>query len=139
MPSGARPSSELVSRRMASQRSRDTQTELAIRRRLHRRGFRYRIHVRPLPKVRREADIVFRPARVAIFVDGCFWHGCPEHATWPEANADWWRAKIERNRERDAETDRLLAEAGWHSIRIWEHEDPEEAVDLVATTVAARR
>ena len=139
MSSGATPSSELVSRRMARQRSKDTQIELAIRRRLHSRGFRYRVHVRPLPNVRREADIVFRRAKVAVFVDGCFWHGCPEHATWPSTNADWWRAKIERNRERDAETNRLLAGAGWHAIRIWEHEDLDEAVELVATTVTARR
>ena len=139
MSSGAKPSSEFVSRRMARQRSKDTKIELAIRRRLHSRGFRYRVHVRPLPNVRREADIVFRPARVAVFVDGCFWHGCPEHATWPSTNADWWRAKIERNRERDAETDRLLAEAGWHAIRIWEHEDLDVAAELVARRVAARR
>jgi DNA mismatch endonuclease, patch repair protein len=124
---------------MAKQRSKDTQIELGIRRRLHGRGFRYRVHVRPLPNVRREADIVFRPAKVAIFIDGCFWHGCPEHATWPSANADWWRAKIERNRQRDAETDQLLADAGWRVIRIWEHEDLDEAVELVATTVAALR
>ena len=124
---------------MAGQRSRDTEIELAIRRRLHSRGLRYRVHVRPLPDVRREADIVFRRARVAVFVDGCFWHGCPEHATWPSANADWWRTKIERNRERDAETNRLMTEDGWRPIRIWEHEDPDEAVELIVATLDARR
>lgn len=89
---------------MARQRARDTSTELALRRELHRLGLRYRVHRQPLPEVRREADVVFGPSRVAVFVDGCFWHGCPDHATLPRSNAEFWRTKIEGNRTRDADT-----------------------------------
>src|SRR5437764_2324869 len=88
-------SSPSVSRRMQLQASRDTAPERKLRSALHRSGLRFRVHVRPLPGVRREADIVFPKARVAVFVDGCFWHGCPDHAPWPKANAAWWREKIE--------------------------------------------
>src|SRR5690606_27331180 len=83
--------------RMQSVRQKDTSPELALRRELHARGLRYRIHVPVLIKPRRVADLVFTGARVAVFVDGCFWHGCPAHATWPKQNADFWRAKIEAN------------------------------------------
>jgi DNA mismatch endonuclease (patch repair protein) len=124
---------------MSRQRSRDTDTELALRRALHARGLRYRIHRRPLPDVRREADVVFGPAKVAIFVDGCFWHGCPDHATWPKRNSAFWREKIETNRARDRDTDQRLVEAGWTSMRVWEHEDPIEAADRITATVATRR
>jgi DNA mismatch endonuclease (patch repair protein) len=88
---------------------------------------------------RRRADIVFPRARVIVFVDGCFWHSCPEHATFPRANAEWWRIKLERNRERDAETNRRLQEAGWIVIRVWEHEPPEDAAERIASVVDARR
>jgi DNA mismatch endonuclease (patch repair protein) len=120
---------------MEHQRSRDTAAEMALRRRLHALGLRFRINRRPLPGTRRTADIVFGPARVAVFVDGCFWHGCPEHGTWPKTNAEWWRAKIEANRARDRDTDRRLAEAGWTILRIWEHEPPEVAAKRVAAAV----
>lgn len=73
-----------------------------------------------------------------MFVDGCFWHGCPEHATWPTENADWWRTKIEANQRRDDDTDRRLAEADWAVARVWEHEDPAQAVGRIAALVAAR-
>jgi DNA mismatch endonuclease (patch repair protein) len=89
--------------------------------------------------VRREADVLFGPAKVAVFVDGCFWHGCPEHATWPKTNADFWRAKIEGNRRRDRDTDERLASAGWLAVRVWEHEDPIQAAARVRALVAARR
>ncbi len=124
---------------MSRQRSRDTEVELALRRVLHASGLRYRVHRRPVKGVRREADIVFGPARVAVFVDGCFWHGCPEHATWPRNNAEFWRRKIEGNRARDLDTDTRLAEAGWASVRVWEHEDPAEAAARIAALVASRR
>ncbi|KOY59666.1 DNA mismatch repair protein Vsr [Streptomyces sp. XY332] len=126
-------------RRMSRQKSRNTGVEVALRKLLHGSGLRYRIHRRPVKGVRREADIVFGPARVAVFVDGCFWHGCPEHATWPRNNADFWRKKIEGNRSRDLDTDARLAIAGWLSVRIWEHEDPVEAAERVISTVAMRR
>jgi DNA mismatch endonuclease (patch repair protein) len=118
---------------------RDTLPERAIRSELHRRGFRFRVDRAPLPGLRSRADIVFGPARVAVYVDGCFWHSCPEHGTRPKANSDWWDRKLARNRERDRETDRVLRENGWEVVRIWEHEDPVEAVDRLEATVRDRR
>jgi DNA mismatch endonuclease (patch repair protein) len=123
---------------MAKQRSRNTDTEIALRRALHRKGLRYRVHRRPIPELRREADLLFSKARVAVFVDGCFWHGCATHGTWPRSNADWWREKIERNRARDRETDQLLAGAGWEVVRVWEHEDPKRAADIIEQIVSDR-
>src|SRR3954451_8147447 len=107
---------------MSRQRTRDTLPETCLRSELHRRGLRFRVHRRPLPELRREADLVFPRARIAVFVDGCFWHGCPQHATQPKRNDSFWRGKILGNQTRDAETDALLAHAGWISIRVWEHE-----------------
>ncbi|WP_156757610.1 very short patch repair endonuclease [Actinokineospora pegani] len=124
-----------VRSRMSRQRSRDTTVELALRKELHARGLRYRVHRRPLPGVRREADIVFGPAKVAVFVDGCFWHGCPRHATWPKNNAEFWRAKIEANRTRDRDTDQRLADNGWTVVRVWEHEDPIAAANRVQEVI----
>ncbi|MEU4673833.1 very short patch repair endonuclease [Amycolatopsis sp. NPDC023774] len=128
-----------VRARMSKQKSRDTGIEIALRKILHAAGYRYRVHRRPVKGVRREADLVFGPARVAVFVDGCFWHGCPDHATWPKNNADFWRAKIETNRRRDADTDTRLHDAGWVSVRIWEHEAVETAADRVIAAVSERR
>jgi len=122
---------------MSRQASRDTTPELLLRCRLHAQGLRYRVHRRPLPELRRTADIVFSRARVAVFVDGCFWHGCPEHGTAPKTNADWWAAKLARNAERDTETDALLADAGWSVVRVWEHEEPEAAAARVQEALAA--
>lgn len=125
--------------RMSRQRSRDTQVELALRRILHAKGLRYRVHQRPIKGVRREADVVFGPARLAVFVDGCFWHGCPQHATWPKNNAEFWRLKIEGNRARDLDTDARLAAEGWLAVRVWEHEEPAQAADRITALVASRR
>ena len=124
---------------MQANRSRDTTPELAIRRILHATGLRYRVAARPIPELRRSADLVFRPAKVAVFVDGCFWHGCPVHGSTPRTNADYWIPKLARNIERDRETDRILAEAGWLSLRVWEHEDPEEAAVRVSAVLHDRR
>jgi DNA mismatch endonuclease, patch repair protein len=132
------PSNKATSARMSAQRVRDTRCEVVLRRALHRHGLRFFVHRRPIPELRRIADIVFPKARVAVFVNGCFWHGCPQHATWPKANAEWWRTKIERNRTRDLDTDARLAEGGWQPIRVWEHEDPEAAASLVAEIVRGR-
>jgi DNA mismatch endonuclease (patch repair protein) len=118
---------------------RDTEPELALRSRLHELGLRYRVDVSPLPSLRRRADVVFPRARVAVYVDGCFWHGCPVHGTWPKANADWWRSKIEANRRRDDDTDRCLAEAGWVVVRVWAHENPDRTAHDVANVVRSRR
>jgi DNA mismatch endonuclease (patch repair protein) len=130
---------DAVRARMSKQRSRDTEIEVALRRELHRLGLRYRVHRRPLRAVRREADVVFGPAKVAVFVDGCFWHGCPEHGTWPKRNGEFWRTKIETNRSRDADTDQVLAEAGWLAVRVWEHEAPGTAAARVREAVVGRR
>src|SRR5690348_16964701 len=106
---------------MRANRGRDTGPELALRRALHSRGLRYFVNRRPVKTIRRTADIVFPGARVAVFVDGCFWHGCPDHHTAAKANADFWAAKVLGNRARDAETDRLLTDSGWTVLRVWEH------------------
>lgn len=103
-------------------------------------GMRYRVDCAPLKGLRRRADIVFGPARVAVYIDGCFWHGCPEHGR-PQtyANPKYWSAKIERNRARDDDTDRRLAEAGWAVLRAWEHEDPADVAARVSKLVRRRR
>lgn len=116
--------------------SRDTLPERALRSELHRRGLRFRLHRRLLPGVRREADIVLPRAKVVVFVDGCFWHGCPQHASWPKSNADWWRDKIETNRARDRDTDDRLEAAGWTVIRIWEHVASRDAASKVERAVS---
>ena len=139
MEPGPPPSSELASRRMRHTRSRDTPPELAIRRLLHARGLRYRVDARPVKALNRRADLVFGPAKVAVFVDGCFWHSCPQHGSAPKANAVWWAEKLRRNVERDRDTDARLVSAGWMVLRIWEHVPPEMADELVAAVVAERR
>lgn len=124
---------------MRGNRGRDTGPELALRRAVHARGLRYFVNRRPVKTVRRTADLVFPTAHVAVFVDGCFWHGCPEHHSAPKTNADFWSGKVQRNRERDAETDRLLTDEGWTVLRIWEHVSVAEAVDLVHLAVEKGR
>ncbi|POX44525.1 very short patch repair endonuclease [Streptomyces sp. Ru72] len=116
---------------MQGNKGRDTKPELALRRAVHALGLRYRVSTRPLPHLRRTADLVFTRARIAVFLDGCFWHGCPEHHTVATSNADYWSSKVEANRRRDRETDRLLGEAGWSVLRVWEHEDPLAAAARV--------
>lgn len=123
---------------MQANKGRDTAPEVALRRELFRRGYRYRIHARLIPNSRRTVDIAFAGARIAVFVDGCFWHGCPTHGTQPKANADFWKSKIETNRVRDADTSRTLAEAGWKVVRVWEHEDPISAANRVAFALEGR-
>lgn len=120
---------------MQRQGRRDTAAELAIRREVWRRGLRYRIDVAPIPALRRRADLVFTRARVAVYVDGCFWHRCPTHATLPKANSQWWLEKLDANVRRDRDTDQRLAETGWLVIRIWEHEDAGSAADMIEAAV----
>lgn len=129
-----------VRARMQRQRTRDTEPELALRRLLHARGLRYRVDSQPLPGLRRRADLVFGPAKIAVFVDGCFWHGCPEHGQrTTHANPTYWTDKAARNNRRDVETDAALTEAGWLCIRVWEHEDPETVAEMVEAEVRRRR
>jgi len=129
-----------VRSRMQVQRTRDTAPELAIRRRLHAMGLRFRVDHPLLKGLRRRADIVFGPAKVAVYVDGCFWHGCPIHGR-PEtrSNTQYWADKIIRNRARDTETDATLSNAGWLVIRVWEHEDPAVVALRVKDAVFHRR
>jgi DNA mismatch endonuclease, patch repair protein len=119
---------------MQSNRSRDTTPELAVRRILHARGLRYRVDVRPLPNLRRRADIVFPRQQLAVFIDGCFWHGCPVHGSRSfGTNPEFWEQKIEHNSARDLDTTAQLEAAGWRVLRFWEHLDPES----VATQIEA--
>ncbi|MFT0612532.1 very short patch repair endonuclease [Rhodococcus qingshengii] len=120
-----------TSARMSAQRRRDTKPEIALRRELHRRGLRYFVDRAPVKGVRRRADLVFPRRKVAVFVDGCFWHSCPQHATFPKNNAQWWTDKLAANVVRDRDTDARLAEQGWTVIRVWEHEDPLVAAECV--------
>lgn len=120
---------------MQANRSRDTALELSVRRILYARGLRYQVDTRPLASLRCKADIVFRRVRVAVFLDGCFWHGCDQHFTVPKANGQYWRNKIGRNRDRDQTNNRLLQEAGWTVLRYWEHQSSEGVVDDVCAAV----
>jgi DNA mismatch endonuclease, patch repair protein len=124
---------------MLSNRSRDTRPELALRSAVHSLGLRYRVSAKPLAGLRRTADLVFPGAKVAVFLDGCFWHGCPEHHTVASANAKFWADKVSGNRARDRDTDARLEAAGWISVRVWEHEDPAAAAQRVREVVRARR
>lgn len=123
---------------MQNQRVKDTEPELALRRELHRRGLRYRLHRKPIPGVRRTPDIVFGPARVAVEVRGCFWHACPEHGTYPKANAKWWREKLATNRRRDCETEQRFRDHDWELVVVWEHESPADAARRIERMVRRR-
>jgi DNA mismatch endonuclease (patch repair protein) len=123
---------------MRGNRSRDTKPELALRSAVHALGLRYRVSARPIPSLRRTSDLVFRRAKVAVFLDGCFWHGCPDHYVKAQANSEYWSEKIRRNRDRDRDTDELLRNADWLPLRIWAHEDPIPAALKVAEAVKSR-
>lgn len=138
-PASSWARSRAVRASMQGNRSRDTTPERLLRKHLYELGMRYRVSHRPLPKLRRTADVAFPGVRVAVFMDGCFWHGCPDHCRWPESNEGFWRNKIEGNRARDAETNRALEQSGWLAVRVWEHEDPSEAAEEIAALVKARR
>lgn len=115
---------------MSRQRSRDTTPEVKLRRALHARGLRFRLHV-PIVGTRRTIDVALPRYRLAVFIDGCFWHGCSEHKTVPQANKAWWTEKIAKNRLRDRTTDALLENSGWRVLRVWEHEDPVEVAHRI--------
>lgn len=124
---------------MLANKRRDTSTERAVRHQLHLRGLRYRVDFAPVSGLRRRADIVFTRARVAVLIDGCFWHGCPIHGTVPKRNADYWRPKLAANVERDRDTDARLAAAGWIVARFWEHEPPIAVADSIEQLVRRGR
>lgn len=131
-------SSPAVRKRMQQVRRRDTAEELTLRSLLHERGLRYRVDARPLPDFRRRADIVFPRAQLAVFVDGCFWHGCREHRCRLKTNAPWWRTKLAANSRRDRDTNRRLSEAGWEVVRFWEHDDLRRASTVIERRVRRR-
>lgn len=139
MPQAPPASSPAVRTVMRGNRKFDTRPEAAVRSSLHREGLRFRKHARPLPTLNCAADVVFRRERLAVFIDGCFWHGCPQHGTKPRTNAAYWRAKIARNIERDQRNDAALRNAGWLVARVWEHADPEQAAGQILDLVRARR
>ncbi|MFF3344943.1 very short patch repair endonuclease [Streptomyces sp. NPDC002779] len=124
---------------MSRQASRDTRPELVVRRLLHAAGLRYRVHY-PVPGMRRRSmDIAFSRLRIAVFLDGCYWHGCPQHATHPRSNAEWWRVKLERNIARDRETTDHLTAAGWAVLRFWEHESADDVARRIKAEVLSRK
>jgi DNA mismatch endonuclease, patch repair protein len=130
------PSSAAATATMKANRRRDTAPELRLRRELHSRGMRFRVdHAVITPSVRTRPDVVFPRAKIAVFVDGCFWHRCPIHGTQPTSNARYWQEKLDRNVRRDRTVDRALEAAGWRTIRVWEHADAKEAADLVEAAV----
>ncbi|MFJ8791124.1 very short patch repair endonuclease [Streptomyces sp. NPDC102462] len=138
-PEGSWASSAARRRNMQAIRNRDTKPEWLIRRLVHARGLRYRVAAKPLPGLRRTADMVFRPAKVAVFIDGCYWHGCPEHYVPPKTNPGYWSDKVARNVARDRDTDQRLEEAGWTVLRFWEHEASEDCAVRIAAEVEKRR
>ncbi|RZU51210.1 T/G mismatch-specific endonuclease [Krasilnikovia cinnamomea] len=119
---------EAVSAQMQRMPRERTKPEMLLRRELHRRGMRFRVNYGRLPG---RPDIVFTRVKLGIFVDGCFWHVCPSHSTMPKNNAEWWRAKLSRNVERDREKDELLISCGWRVLHVWEHEDTHAAADRI--------
>ena len=134
-----RPSSASVSRRMHNTPQRDTPLEMQVRSRLHRRGLRFRVD-RTIPGVTRSRpDLIFPKERIAVFLDGCFWHSCPQHGTTPHANRGWWLEKLAANVERDRRHDRELRTAGWLVLRFWEHEDPRSVVHMIESRVGEHR
>ena len=130
-----RPTSKEVSQQMSRMPTKDSKPEIKLRKALYSEGLRYRIHRKDLPG---KPDISFGPARVAVFVDGCYWHNCPEHGTIPKSNSEWWKEKFQRNQERDSRNDALLREMGWLPIHVWEHEAPDEAACKIGGIVKRR-
>jgi len=135
-----KPSSPAARNRMKSVRRSGTKAEELLRKALTEMGVKkYQVDTRPLPNSSRRADILFPNERVAVFVDGCFWHGCPVHGTHAKANAEFWDQKIKANKCRDKDTNRKLKKSGWSVLRVWEHENSEGAAKRIAKIVSKRR
>lgn len=124
-----------VSKRMRRTKTAGTGPEVALRRLLHQAGYRYRVQYRPAGLPRRTIDVAFPRVRLAVFIDGCFWHGCPDHGSVPKSNRDWWAHKLGHNKERDADTGRQLRILGWRVLRFWEHESPMKVFAVVRSAV----
>lgn len=138
-PEGSWASSAARRRNMQAIRSRDTKPERLVRSLLHAQGLRYRVAAKPLPGLRRTADIVFRPTKLAVFIDGCYWHGCPEHYVPPKTNPGYWSDKVARNMARDRNTDEQLKAVSWTVLRFWEHDPADDCAVKIATTVRRLR
>ena len=132
------PSSEAALKRMQAAKPRDTAPEKTLRSALHNKGLRFRIDQKPIKELNRKADIVFRSVKVAVFVDGCFWHDCPIHGTQAKANAEFWKNKLEQNQARDLDTNKQLEKAGWRVVRVWDHENPERVSQKIYCLVVKR-
>lgn len=128
-------SSDAARNRMVAAKQRDTKPELELRAFLENAGLEFEVDTPPILGLRRRADILFSHAYIAVFIDGCFWHGCPIHGTWPKKNAEFWRDKIETNRQRDKDTDQRLKEKGWQVVRAWEHDDMKEVALIILRLV----
>lgn len=133
------PPGPTVSRKFATLARSGTKPEAALRRELHARGRRYRVQYRVAGLPRRTIDIAFTRQRLAIMVDGCFWHGCPQHLVPPSRNSDWWAWKVSGNRARDRDTNERLTGMGWRVLRIWEHEGVSDAADRVDRELGSAR
>ncbi|NVC25129.1 very short patch repair endonuclease [Kocuria salina] len=126
-------------RNMQAIRRRDTGPERALRSALHAAGYRYRCDLRiDLSGARVRPDIVFTRRKVAVFVDGCFWHSCPEHGRQPAVNSGYWSPKLQGNRDRDRRNTQALEQAGWVVVRVWEHEPVAEAMGAVTAALSGR-
>jgi DNA mismatch endonuclease (patch repair protein) len=123
------PLSPLVSMQMSRMPRSSSKPEMALRRLLHAKGLRFRVNVKGLPGT---PDVVLTRARIAVFVDGCFWHGCPEHCVLPKNNREWWSAKFKGNAERDRRKDAELVAAGWLPLHFWEHDSVGDVAETVA-------
>lgn len=133
-------SSDATRASMRANKRRDTSPELAVRRLVHAAGLRYRVDYPPLPTNRRmRADLVFTRLRVAVFIDGCFWHGCPDHLYPPKTNVDYWASKINGNRERDQRTTDQLTNAAWTVLRFWEHDPPAAVAAQIVSAIVHLR
>jgi DNA (cytosine-5)-methyltransferase 1 len=132
------PSSEDVARRMRATRQSDTAAEKKLRRAMDRARLEYEVNVSPVRGLRSRVDFVFSEERVAVYVDGCFWHGCPQHATWPKSNAEWWRQKLTANQRRDVAATRALESAGWRVLRFWAHDHADASAEIIAKEVRRR-
>ena len=119
---------EQVSEQMRRMPSKNSKPEVALRRELHKLGLRYRIHGTKLPGT---PDVVFQKAKIAVFVDGCYWHFCPMHGNLPKSNRRWWRNKFAENQKRDKRKDLELEAMGWLAVHVWEHEDPVETARMI--------
>jgi DNA mismatch endonuclease (patch repair protein) len=124
---------------MQTQKTSGTRMELLVRRRLHALGYRYRVNRRLLPDHKFKGDIVWSGRRLVVFLDGCFWHGCPIHGTTPKSNTDWWRNKIQGNRARDRRVDEILRQHGWTVLRFWEHDEGDDIVRSIALHLEPRK